>query len=453
MAKIKSIFICANCGYKSPRWQGKCPECNQWNTFEEQRAPVGAVAKASQGMPGKVISLSEVKDGFEGRINSGISEFDTVLGGGIVPGSLILLGGDPGIGKSTLALQAALLLERSGRSVVYVSGEESAQQIKARSQRLGSGKKSALNILAETNLETIVATLSGSQPDIAVMDSIQTLNSEQVNGVVGGVSQLSFATNTLLRLAKEQRIAILLIGHVTKEGMLAGPKTIEHMVDTVLYLEGDRFGNLRLLRSSKNRFGSIGEVGVFDMKESGLVEVTNPSAMFLEHREKPLAGSCITAALEGNKVLLLEIQALTSTSSFGYPKRATSGFDTNRLQLIAAILQKSLKVNLANQDIYVNVAGGFRLDERAVDLPAALAILSSFNGIPLPTDTAAFGEIGLLGEIRGVSQAEKRLRECEKLGFKQVIMGGRPDPSSQKKFPKLKIQNVQSLQDVAEWFK
>lgn len=447
MVKPKTTFVCANCNYTSYRWQGKCPECDQWNTFEEQvsvsRTKSGGLSAA------KIIRLSEIEKDNTKRIKTGFGEFDEVLGGGIVPGSLVLLGGDPGIGKSTLALQLAVNLAEAGTDILYVSGEESPRQIKMRSARLSAG--SDISVLAETDLESIIGAVETAKPVLAVIDSIQTLNSQNVNGVVGGVSQLSFATNSLLRLAKQHNIALLLIGHVTKEGTLAGPKTIEHMVDTVLYLEGDRFGSFRILRSSKNRFGSIGEVGVFDMKESGLVEVANPSAMFLEHREKPLSGSCISPVLEGNKVMLLEIQALTSTSSLSFPKRATSGFEANRLQLLAAILQKVLKVNLANQDIYVNVTGGFELSERAVDLPVALSILSSFYGKSLPEGLASVGEIGLLGEVRGVSQAEKRIRECEKLGFKEIIVGGKKDANLQKKFSKLNISYIQSLEDVSKW--
>ncbi len=448
--KSKTIYVCANCGQTSPRWQGRCPKCGEWNTFAEQAAPTAVRTAAAAGRPGQPIRLSEVKEGATERMSSGVAELDVVLGGGIVPGSLMLLGGDPGIGKSTLALQAAVLMAAAEMNVLYVSGEESAQQIKMREKRLEV--RHDLPVLPETSLETVLATINAEQPDLVIIDSIQTLNSENVNGVVGGVSQLTFATNSLMRLAKEMHIAIMLIGHVTKEGMLAGPKMIEHMVDTVLYLEGDRFNTLRLLRSSKNRFGSVGEVGVFDMRESGLVEVPNPAAMFLEHRDKPLAGSATTATLEGNKVLLLEVQALTSTSNFGYPKRATSGFDVNRLQLLIAILQKSLKVNLSNQDVYINVAGGFKLDERAADLPVALAILSSYNGFAMPVGSIAFGEIGLLGEIRGVSQIEKRLKECEKLGFDTVYLSGR-QAQSIKKPGKLKLVPVFSMQDLGKLLK
>ncbi len=446
--KSKTQYVCLNCGQSSPRWQGKCPQCGEWNTLQEQTAPTAARSMGNT-RPGKPMRLSEVEKGTTDRVSSGVGELDQVLGGGIVPGSLIMLGGDPGIGKSTLALQVAMNLTKDGKSVLYVSGEESAQQIKMRSTRLSN--KQDLSVLAETNLETVMATLANEQPDVAILDSIQTLNSDSINGVVGGVSQLSYATSVLMRIAKEYHIAMLLIGHVTKEGMLAGPKTIEHMVDTVLYLEGDRYGTLRLLRSNKNRFGSIGEVGVFEMREAGLVEVPNPSEMFLEHRDKPLPGSSTTATLEGNKVLLLEVQALTSTSTFGYPRRTTSGFDVNRLQLIIAILQKMLKLNLSNQDVYVNVAGGFKLEERAADLPAALAIISSYNGVALPADTVAFGEIGLLGEIRGVAQLEKRLKECEKLGFKNIILGGRGFKGA-KDYPKLKITHISSIQDLTNIF-
>jgi DNA repair protein RadA/Sms len=353
------------------------------------------------------------------RLKTGMGEFDAVLGGGIVPGSLVLLGGDPGIGKSTLALQAVLSMGKSGEQVLYVSGEESVHQIKLRSDRVD--KQADLRVLSETNLEAIVATLEAEQPALAIIDSIQTITSENVNGVVGGVSQVAFATNTLMRLAKSARIALLIIGHVTKEGMLAGPKTLEHMVDTVLYLEGERFTSLRLLRCIKNRFGSTGEVGVFDMQENGLSEVKNPAALFLEHRTEHVPGTCVAAILEGNKVLLLEVQALTNPTSFGYPRRAASGFDTNRLQLLLAIMEKRLGVKLGGQDVYINVAGGFNLTERAADLPVVLAILSSLSGHALPAEMVAFGEVGLAGEVRGVTQVEKRIKECQKLGFDKLV--------------------------------
>ncbi len=425
MAQLKKQFVCTNCGNTSLKWQGRCPQCGEWNTLEEQL--VRGSSKGSFGssgsaaVAGQVQKLSEVSSERQPRFSSGLAEFDQVLGGGIVPGSLMLLGGDPGIGKSTLALQLASNIadQKDSKEVLYISGEESAQQIKMRSARLVGS--SDIDVLTETDLEIVLSTIAAVKPQVAIIDSIQTLNSQSVNGVVGGVSQLSYATNALMRLAKEHHVAIVLIGHVTKEGMLAGPKTIEHMVDVVLYLEGDRFGNLRLLRSSKNRFGSVGEVGIFDMTETGLIEVPNPAAMFLEHRDKPLPGSCVTAVLEGNKVLLVEVQALTNTTNLSYPRRVASGFDVNRLQLLLAIMQKTLGINLSNQDVFVNVAGGFKINERAADLPVVMAILSSFYGNAIPAGTIAFGEVGLLGEIRAVSHLEKRTKEAKKLGFTKLL--------------------------------
>lgn len=418
---LKTVFICENCGFQSPRWQGKCPSCEQWNSFAEKTISTSKSTKigTSQATVSQAaIPISEVKQTHSPRITTSISELDMVLGGGLVPGSVVLLGGDPGIGKSTLALQLANLLDESGHKILYISGEESAQQIAMRNQRLKLHGN--ISVLPETNLEAAASVIDGFGPDVVIVDSIQTMSSEVAGGVTGGVAQLSYVTNSLIRLAKSLHVAIILIGHVTKEGMLAGPKTIEHMVDCVLYLEGERLGNLRLLRSSKNRFGSIGEVGVFEMKDTGLIEVANASAMFLEHRDKPLAGSCVSALLEGNKVLLVEIQALTNTTNASYPRRVASGFDVNRLQLLIAIIQKTLGINLGNQDVYVNIAGGFKVSERAADLPVVMAILSSYYGKALPKGTVAFGEVGLLGEIRQVSQIEKRSKEAKKLGFNAI---------------------------------
>ncbi len=416
----KSVFICSNCGNQSSRWQGKCANCGAWNSYQEQTVSVSNKSK-TVGVPSgtKPISLSEVKSDNYLRVQSGIAELDTVLGGGLVPGAVILLGGDPGIGKSTLALQLANLLAKQNHDVLYVTGEESAQQIKMRNDRLPI--KQDISVLADTDYDNVVAVLSTQKPEIVIIDSIQTLNSAEVNGVQGGVAQLSYVTNGLVRLAKQHHITTIVIGHVTKEGMLAGPKTIEHMVDVVLYLEGDRLSSLRLLRSSKNRFGSIGEVGVFQMVESGLEEVANPAAMFLEHKDKTMPGSCVAVVAEGNKILLVEVQALTNTTTATYPKRVASGFDINRLQLLSAILQKSLGVNLSNQDIYINIAGGFKVTERAADLPVVLAILSSYYGKDLGLGTAAYGEVGLLGEVRAVPQVDKRSKEAKKLGYSNLF--------------------------------
>ena len=417
---LKSVFICENCGFSSPRWQGKCPSCEQWNSFAEKTIQTSKAGKTGLSGASTVqpVRLSEVKQNPNPRIKTGVSEVDMVLGGGFVPGSVVLLGGDPGIGKSTLALQLANLLDQAEKKVLYISGEESASQIAMRNSRLGL--QGDISILPETNLEIAGQAIESTRPDVVVIDSIQTMSSDMAGGVTGGVAQLSFVTNSLIRIAKSLHVVIILIGHVTKEGILAGPKTIEHMVDCVLYLEGERLGNLRLLRSSKNRFGSIGEVGVFEMKESGLVEVANPSAMFLEHRDKSLPGSCVTALLEGNKVLLIEIQALTNTTNASYPRRVASGFDVNRLQLLLAIIQKTLGVNLSSQDVYVNIAGGFKVIERAADLPVVMAILSSYYGKAIPQGTVSFGEVGLLGEIRQVPQLEKRTKEAKKLGFDKI---------------------------------
>lgn len=416
MPKATQQFVCSNCGFAVSRWQGKCPECESWNTFVKQASAVSAIRSGTSAQPVRLQAAGFVQ---VERISAGMAELDLVLGGGIVPGSLVLLGGDPGIGKSTLALQTALYMSKAESSVLYISGEESAEQIKLRADRID--KTADLEVLPETNLETIVATIADRAPDFAIIDSIQTIVSSEATGVIGGVSQVSFTTNALMRLAKQTKTALLIIGHVTKEGMLAGPKTLEHMVDTVLYLEGERFATLRLLRCVKNRFGSTGEVGVFDMTETGMVEVSNPAALFLEHRTEKVPGTCIGAILEGNKVLLLEVQALTNTTNFGYPKRAASGFDSNRLQLLLAIMEKRLGAKLANQDVYINVTGGFELDERAADLPVVLAILSSLHGQALPSELVAFGEVGLAGEVRGVAQVEKRVKEAQKLGFDQLV--------------------------------
>ena len=417
MSKNNTVFICQNCSFKSQKWQGKCPECGQWNTFEEIRTLSSSSGKANTSSPAQIILLSEVEHNVGSRIASGIRELDIVLGGGIVPGALVLLGGDPGVGKSTLALQIALNMDAKS-NLVYVSGEESAQQIKLRKDRISTNKD--LAVLPETDLETIISTLETVSPQIAIIDSIQTLRSGNVNGVVGGVSQITYATDQLMRVAKTKHIAIIIIGHVTKEGVLAGPKTLEHMVDTVLYLEGERFTELRVLRCNKNRFGSTSEVGVFSMSELGLLEVGNPSLYFLGERTQNSSGSALSAVLEGNKVLLMEVQGLTTQSKLSNPRRNAIGFDQNRLQLLLAILQKRLQLNLWEMDVFINVAGGYAIDEPAADLAVVLAVLSSFYDLPLPNDLVAIGEVGLSGEIRGVTNLERRVNEVNKLGFKNI---------------------------------
>jgi len=414
MAKPATIFICSNCQHRAPRWQGKCPECGQWNSLEESRiissARGGPISKAAQP-----VDLSMVDISLRAKIVSGIGEFDDVLGGGLVPGSLVLLGGDPGIGKSTLALQISMEL---GDKVLYVSGEESVHQIKLRSGRVS--KNEQLNVLAETDLDTVLSAVEGFGPQLVVIDSIQTMYSQEASGVAGGVAQVTGAVQKIMRLAKQNHITFILIGHVTKEGYLAGPKTLEHMVDTVLYLEGERFASFRILRCVKNRFGTTNEVGVFEMLHQGLAEVKNPSQLFLGEEQMQASGNIITSVMEGSRALLLEIQALTSTTNFGYPKRTAAGFDVNRLQLLTAILSKRAGLNLANQDIYINVASGIKIDEPAADLAVALAVVSSLKDAVV-SDTIVVGELGLSGEVRFVPNLEKRIKEAEKLGFKRII--------------------------------
>lgn len=437
MTKTATIFVCSSCQYKSSRWQGKCPECGEWNTLEERREIVRSGGGA--GIRTTAIDLSVLKASISERLKSGISEFDEVLGGGLVPGSLVLLGGDPGIGKSTLALQVVMNL--SSADVLYVSGEESAAQIKLRSGRIKIN--TALQVLCETDLASVLDFIQTAKPKLVVVDSIQTMYSAEASGVAGGVAQVTFAVQQIMRLAKTLHITFLIIGHVTKEGYLAGPKTLEHMVDTVLYLEGERFATYRVLRCVKNRFGTTNEVGVFEMLPHGLVEVKNPSQLFLGEDSIAASGNVVTSIMEGSRALLLEIQALTSTSNFGYPKRTTAGFDNNRLQLLCAILGKRAGLNLSNQDIYVNVVGGIKIEEPGADLAVAVAIVSSVKDVVLKNVTVV-GELGLSGEVRFIPNLEKRIKEAEKLGFKQIICPkARVIPKS-----RIEVLQVRTLQEA-----
>lgn len=413
MPKSQTIFICSECQARVPRWQGKCPECGQWNTLQEHKAVAGY--RQAVGQAPVPVMLSQVELSTYPRIKTQMVEFDEVIGGGIVPGSLILLGGDPGIGKSTLALQLSM---RMPREVLYVSGEESVQQIKLRAARVDNNHQ--LNVLSETDLDAVLAAAEAQSPKVVVIDSIQTMYSESASGVAGGMAQVTNAVQRIMRLAKQRHISFVIIGHVTKEGYLAGPKTLEHMVDTVLYLEGERFASFRILRCVKNRFGTTNEVGVFEMSGQGLAEVVNPSQLFLGDEGIKASGNVITSVMEGSRALLLEIQALTSITNFGYPKRTTAGFDANRLQLLTAILSKRAGLNLSNQDIYVNVVGGIKIDEPAADLAVALAIVSSTKD-KIIDETVVLGELGLSGEVRFVPNLEKRLKEAQKLGFKKII--------------------------------
>jgi DNA repair protein RadA/Sms len=388
------------------------------------------------------VDLFGVELSAHNRILTGIGEFDEVVGGGIVPGSLVLLGGDPGIGKSTLALQLSMNITNK---VLYVSGEESVSQIKLRAERIK--KQHRLEVLADTSLDQVLSTIESMQPELVIIDSIQTMYSETASGVAGGVAQVTSAVQQIMRLAKQSHISFIIIGHVTKEGYLAGPKTLEHMVDTVLYLEGERFASFRILRCVKNRFGTTNEVGVFEMAGGGLVEVKNPSQLFLGEDSIEASGNVITAVLEGSRALLLEIQALTSVSSFGYPKRTTAGFDNNRLQLLGAILSKRAGLNLSNQDIYVNVVGGIKIDEPAADLAVALAVVSSIKDSVIK-DTVVIGELGLSGEVRYVPNLEKRIKEAEKLGFKRIIC---PKNKITGKAGKIEIIQVKTLAEALKY--
>ena len=442
MPKAQTRYVCQQCGGSQAKWMGRCPECGEWNSLVEtlveppaRRAGARAVAGTPQSQP---CLLSEVAADSFARISLTIGELDRVLGGGLVPGSLVLIGGDPGIGKSTLLLQASSALASVRGPVFYVSGEESPQQIKMRAERIGiSGD--GLYILAETNIDLIIDHIEQQQPQLVVIDSIQTTYLDQLQSAAGSVSQVRESAARLMQVAKRLAIPMFLIGHVTKTGAIAGPRILEHTVDTVLYLEGDRFHTYRLLRCVKNRFGAASEVGVFEMQDTGMVEVANPSQAFLAERLPNAAGSAIAVTLEGTRPLLVEIQALSSTTSFGNPRRTANGVDLNRLWLLIAVLSKRVGVRLSDQDIFVNVVGGLRVGEPAADLALACAIASSFRDVPVADDLVIMGEVGLSGELRAVSQLETRLKESAKLGFRRCLV-----PQS-RSLGKLKLPDVEIL--------
>ncbi|MCX6793775.1 MAG: DNA repair protein RadA [Candidatus Gottesmanbacteria bacterium] len=418
--KLRTSYVCQQCGFESQSWYGKCPNCAQWNTLVETVKEIGQMHNAQlrnkTGIVVKPQKLSEVRHIEKNRLKSGFAEFDRVVGGGIVPGSVTLLAGDPGIGKSTLLLH---VIAKSGG--LYVSGEESAEQIKLRAKRLGI-EGANISILSETSVESIAAALETSEDkSLVIIDSIQTLSSADLDGMAGSVGQIRHCAEVLVGVAKSKGIPMIIIGHVTKEGTIAGPKVLEHMVDTVLYLEGERFANARILRTYKNRFGAIEEVGIFEMSGYGLKEISNPSALFLQDRVKNVPGSIVTVIMEGTRPMLVEIQALAVPSQLAIPRRVTSGIDYNRLQLLVAILQKRLNIPLGNFDVFVNVSGGMKIEEPAADLAVALAILSSFKNKPLDPKTAVFGEVGLLGEVRSIGSDERRTKEAKRLGFTTVI--------------------------------
>ncbi len=424
MPKVKQVFICTQCGYESSKWYGQCPQCKEWSTLEEkivnQSSSTGTIG-TSKGV--EIKSIGEIQGGSEMRFSTGLGELDRVLGGGLVVGSLTLVGGDPGIGKSTLLLQICQYLGQD-KSILYVSGEESMSQIKLRAERLHV-TTDKLFLACETNVESILGACTLNKPDILIVDSVQTMMTDRVSGTPGSVSQIKEATAAFMHLAKEQGITVFIIGHVTKEGALAGPKVLEHMVDTVLYFEGEKNLNHRILRTVKNRFGSTNEIGVFDMQNGGLVEVDNPSKMFLDGRPENVPGTCVTCILEGTRPVLAEIQALVSKTSYPVPRRMASGIDFNRMALLIAVLEKRANFVLYNQDAYVNVVGGFRVLETAADLAIVLAIASGFSDFEMPGNLIAVGEIGLSGEIRAVSFLEKRIKEAQKLGFSKIMVPSR----------------------------
>ncbi len=418
----KTVFFCQNCGHEEQKWLGQCPVCKEWNTFVEEKVSTGKrTAQEKTVRDAKIVPLTQVQTETEERIHTSMDELDRVLGGGIVPGSLILVGGDPGIGKSTLLLQVCRELAEKGQKVLYISGEESLRQIKLRAQRMGEFTDRVL-LFCETSLEIIREVIEKEKPEIVVIDSIQTMYSEEVASAPGSVSQVREATNTLMQLAKGLGITIFIVGHVTKEGTVAGPRVLEHMVDTVLYFEGDRHASYRILRGVKNRFGSTNEIGVFEMCQEGLKEVKNPSEFMLSGRPENAPGSVVACSMEGTRPVLLEIQALVCKSGFGFPRRTAAGTDYNRVNLLMAVLEKRAGYALGDWDAYVNIAGGIRINEPAVDLGIVLAIAPSYKTRPLSDDTIVFGEVGLSGEVRAVSMPEQRVAEAKKLGFRNCII-------------------------------
>ncbi|MDC3425491.1 DNA repair protein RadA [Aquibacillus sp. 3ASR75-11] len=426
MAKRKSKFVCQECGYESPKWMGKCPECQNWNTMVEEfvaSSSQNSYLHTFQGVSStkKPEIITKIKSEKEPRITTKMPEFNRVLGGGIVPGSLVLIGGDPGIGKSTLLLQVSAQLADKAFPVLYISGEESTRQTKLRADRLGI-KSDLLYVLSETNLLDVTNQIELLNPSFVVIDSIQTIYREEVSSAPGSVSQVRECTSELMRIAKSKGIPIFIVGHVTKEGSIAGPRLLEHMVDAVLYFEGERHHTFRILRGVKNRFGSTHEMGIFEMKEEGLREVNNPSEIFLEERSQGAAGSTVVASMEGSRPVLVEIQALISPTSYGNPRRMATGIDHNRVPLLMAVLEKRIGLMLQNQDAYVKVAGGVKLDEPAIDLAVAVSIASSFRNQPSRPDDVLIGEVGLTGEVRRVARIDQRVQEAAKLGFKRAII-------------------------------
>ena len=434
----KSIFFCQNCGHEEAKWLGQCPACKEWNTFVEERIDSGitkgTTVAARAVHEAKVVPLTEVTADDDTRSETGIKELDRVLGGGIVPGSLVLVGGDPGIGKSTLLLQVCQRMAQM-KKILYISGEESQAQIKLRANRMGNFT-SGLLLLCETNLGIIRSVIEKERPELVVIDSIQTMYSEDVTSAPGSVSQVRESTNVFMQLAKGLCIPIFIVGHVTKEGTVAGPRVLEHMVDTVLYFEGDRHASYRILRAVKNRFGSTNEIGVFEMRQSGLVEVENPSEYMLSGKPENASGSVVACSMEGTRPILLEIQALVCRTNFGMPRRTAAGTDYNRVNLLMAVLEKRLGMSLGNCDAYVNIAGGIKMNEPAIDLGIVMALVSSYRNRPIDEKTIVFGEVGLSGEVRAVNMPEQRVAEAKKLGFETCIL------------PEISLKMVKEIQGI-----
>ncbi|MDF1593468.1 MAG: DNA repair protein RadA [Desulfobacterales bacterium] len=447
----KTIFCCQSCGYQSPKWMGKCPDCGQWDTLVEEVFTAGALKSGAPGMPGlqnEPVSIDSIQFENEERIRTHIQEFDRVLGGGLVPGSLVLIGGDPGIGKSTLMLQVLYSLAEKGRKVLYVSGEESIRQLRLRSKRLKAVSADLL-VVSEIDLESILDMVARVKPDVLVIDSIQTMYSPDLTSAPGSVSQVRESAMRLMVMAKKSGTPTFLVGHVTKDGAIAGPRLLEHMVDTVLYFEGDRNHIFRILRAVKNRYGSTNEIGVFEMKEMGLDEVGNPSAVFLSERPVNSPGSVVTASMEGTRPILIELQALASSTSFGTPRRTILGLDQNRVALLAAVMEKKLGLHLMGHDIFMNVAGGVKVIEPAVDLGIVSAIASSFLDKPIQNATVVLGEVGLTGEVRAIGQVEARVGESKKMGFTRCIV---PESNLKrvKNITEIELIGVRTVSDAAE---
>ncbi len=445
MAKPSTVFVCSNCGNESSKWFGRCPACNEWNTCYEEKINLKSSGKSASKKTATTVKLDDVKKQDIVRTKTGFDELDRVLGGGLVKGSLTLLGGEPGIGKSTLILQICDKIKGEGQ-VLYVSGEESAQQIKIRADRLGI-KNNDIVFLGETDIDVIEDAILKTNPKLVIIDSIQTMYSDEITSGPGSVSQVREITARIMKMCKQEEITTIIIGHVTKDGNIAGPRVLEHMVDTVLYLEGERYFAYRILRGVKNRFGSTNEIGMFEMNDIGMCEIDNPSSVLLSEKNENVAGSIVVASIEGTRPILVELQALTSTSVFGMPRRTANGIDYNRLTLLIAVLEKRTGLPLGNQDVYLNIVGGIKINEPALDLGIILAVSSSFKNIPIPNDVIAIGEVGLTGEVRSVNQIEKRIKEAEKLGFKKCII-----PESNKKLLKdtykLDIIGVQNISEA-----